>query len=176
MNKCNYCVNKSQCNKCDKWKDKFIPSEEVKQYFRHGYVGTRGISGYTYDFDNTNESLVTTHKIHIDGKYYCPYCGELMYSIQDKYTLSTIGYCCICQGARDEIEYEQKKKELEKKYEEELCTLQKEYSDKLKFCSDKLFDIKQKLERNRFEFFSHNHNHFCTLNGKPYTNIEQIVR
>lgn len=177
MSKCNYCINKEQCNECDKkWKDKFIPSEEVKQYFSCGYVGVRGINGRVYRFDTTNESLVPTHKILIDGDYYCPYCGESMYPIQDKYTLEVIGHCCICQGAKDEIEYEQKKKELDKKHEKELYELRKEYSDKLAFCSEKLFEIKQKLERKHFEFFSHDYNHFATLNGKPYTNIEQIVR
>ena len=175
--KCNYCINKKQCNECDKgWKDKFIPSEEVKHYFKRGYVGTMGINGRVYNFDTTNEFLVNTHSVYIDGKYYCPYCGEIMYPIQDKETLDTIGFCCICEGAKAEIEYEKEKKELEKKHKEELYSLENKYIDKLTFCSDKLFDIKQRLERKHFEFFSHNYNHFSTINGKPYNKIEDIIR
>lgn len=175
--KCNYCINKTQCNKCDKyWKDKFIPSEEVKKYFRYGYVGVRGLDGCIYNFDSTNEILVPTHSMYIEGKYYCPYCGERMYSIQSKDTLAIKGYCCICEGARNEIEYEKRKTELERKYEDELHSLNMEYKDKLTFCSDKLFEIKQRKERENFKFFSHDYTHFSTLNGKLYTDIKQIVR
>ena len=174
--RCNHCINKEQCNECDKgWKDKFIPSEEVKQYFNKSYVDVRGINGRVYSFNTTNESLVPTHSIQINGDRYCPYCGETMYPIQNNKTLSIIGYCCICQSARDEIEYEKKKKELEKKYDEELFNLRTEYRDKLTFCSDKLFEIKQRHDKKDFEFFKHNHDHFSTLNGKPYTTIEQII-
>lgn len=174
--KCNYCANKKQCNECDKsWKDKFIPLEEVKQYFNKSYVGIKGINGCQYFFDNTKESLVSTHSIQIGNKYYCPYCGETMYSIQDKQTLEVIGYCCICQGARDEIDYEIKKRELGEKYAKELDNLQNEYKDKLLFCSDKLFEIKQEQERKDFNFYSYECNHFSTLNGKVFTTIEQLI-
>lgn len=175
--KCNYCVNTEQCSTCDKtWKDKFIPSEEVKKYFNHGYVGVRGINGFTWDFDSTNESLKSTHFIIIGNTYYCPYCGDTMYPIQDGETLDIIGHCCICQGARDEIEYEKKAKELEEIHRKEIQNLRKEYEDKLTFCSEKLFDIKQQQEKDSFNFFSHEYNHFSTLNGKIYNEIEQLVR
>lgn len=175
--KCNFCVNKEQCAMCDKnWKDKFIPSDEVRKYFHKGYCGVRGINGCTWDFDTTNVSLKSTHFIRIGNTYYCPYCGEEMYSIQYKETFSIIGHCCICQGARDEIEYEKRKKELEEKHKNELNNLMKEYQSKLSFCSEKLFDIKQQQERNSFKFFTHEYNHFSTLNGKIYDEIEQIVR
>ena len=111
---CNYCTNKESCKSCDKaWKDMFIPSEEVKDYFQKSYNGVRGINGYAYHFDTTNDSLVPTHHIIINGDYFCPYCGGEMYSIQDKDTFAVIGHCCICAGARAEIEYERKKKDLE---------------------------------------------------------------
>ena len=33
--RCNYCENKKHCDICDDMrKDKFIPTEEVKQYFK----------------------------------------------------------------------------------------------------------------------------------------------
>ena len=75
--KCNHCINKEQCNECDKeWKDKFIPTKDVEHYFEKGYVGIRGIDGYTYGFNTTNTLLIPTHSICINGGYYCPYCGE----------------------------------------------------------------------------------------------------
>ena len=52
-----------------------------------------------------------------------------MYPIQDKETLTVMGYCCICQGARDEIEYEKKKKELENRHREVLGSLKNEYKE-----------------------------------------------
>ena len=174
--KCNYCINKKQCNECHKdWKDKFIPSKEVKNYFKYVYVGVRGMNGFIYQFDNTNESLIPTHHILIGNNYYCPYCGESMYSIQDRETLTPLGYCCICQGARDEIIYEKEKKELENKYKDELNALKMKYKEKLSFCSDKLFEIKQKQERERFDFFHNKYTHFSTINGKTCSTINQIA-
>ena len=165
---CNYCINKSECNECDKWLNKFIPSDEVKKYFNYSFC-----SGY--HINTTNESLVSTHSIIIDNTYYCPYCGECMFSIQEKKTLIVIGHFCICQGARDELEYETKREELEKKHEKELYELECEYRDRLSFCSDKLLKIKQEKEKRRFDFFSHDYNHFSTLNGKSYTRVEEII-
>lgn len=174
--RCNYCTNKSECETCDKgWKDKFIPSDEVKQYFSRVYVGVGGIDGRVYTFNNTSEMLVPTHSILIDGDYYCPYCGKPMFCIQEKETLIIIGHCCICQGARDEIEYENKKRELEKKHKEELYSLQDEYKDKLTFCDKKLFETKQRIEKKHFDFFSPSHNHFCTLNDEKLYKIEQLI-
>ena len=175
--KCKYCLNKEQCSKCDAgWKDKFIPSEEVKGYFRYSYVGVGGLNGWTYDFDTTSESLIPTHSVLIGYDHYCPYCGEKMYSIQDKATLGVIGYCCICDGARKEIEYEKRKKELEDKHKKELNDLKNEYIDRLQFCSNKLLEIKQQEEQRRFDFFRYDYNHFSTLNGEKLTTIGQIVR
>lgn len=175
--KCNYCINKEQCSNCDKsWKDKFVPSDEIKMYFNRRYCGVRGINGYTWDFNTTNISLKATHFIRIGNTYYCPYCGEVMYPIQENETLVVIGHCCICQGARDEIQYEEKKNELEAKHKEEIQNLMKEYKDKLSFCSEKLFDIKQQQEKESFQFFSHEYNHFSTLNGNLYNEIEQMTQ
>lgn len=178
MSKCNYCVNKSQCDECRKdWKDKFIPSADVKQYFRYSYVGrTCGFDGWKYVFDNLNQNLVNTHSIVIEGKHYCPYCGESMYCIQDKEILAVVGYCCICDGARSEIEYEKEKAELERKHEIEMSELRCKYSYKLKFDSKKLLEIKQEMERKHLNFFRHDDCHFTTLNGKPIEHIDDIVR
>ncbi len=177
MSKCNYCVNKSQCDECRKdWKDKFIPSEEVRHYFVRAYVGSMGTCGYIYTFENCKKDLIPTHSVVIDGTHYCPYCGDTMYHIQDKDTLATIGYCCICEGARSEIEYEKEKKELERKHEKEMFELRCKYSYKLKFDSKKLLEIKQEMERKYLNFFRHDDCHFTTLNGKPIKHINDIVR
>lgn len=183
IGKCNYCINESACSECNKkrWLDKFIPSDNVKKYFKYSYNGVMGLGGkYTWDFDTTNPDLIETHSVTIDGKYYCPYCCEPMFSIQadiKKYNdYSITGHCCICDGARSEIEYEIEKDKLEKKHITECSELQEKYRESLKFDSEKLFEIKQANERKDFEFSSHGYTHFSTLNGSRYSDINEIVR
>lgn len=148
--RCNHCINKSQCSECDKgWKDKFIPSEEVKHYFRRYYVGVRGINGSEYSWVPDNPDLVPTHSITIGITHHCAYCGEDMFPIQGFLAkginnYATTGWCCICQGARDEIEYEIKKEELTQKHKQEEQNLKNSYREKLKFCTEKLIDIQLK--------------------------------
>lgn len=177
MNKCNYCVNTGACEKCDKnWRDMFVPSDEVKRFFHKGYVGVRGMNGYTYDFDTTSTSLIPTHSIRIGNTNYCPYCGDAMFNIQDKETLVVTGYCCICKGAMAEIEYENAKKALEEEYERNLSLLQDKYREALTFDAKKLVEAKHKADNERIEFFgADRYNHFGTLNGKSYTEIDQIL-
>jgi len=173
---CNYCENKSACAKCNKvWNDQFIPAQRVRKYFAHNYVGVRGVHGYVWSFDTTNEELVPTHSIRIGNEYYCPYCGSRMYLIQDKITFSVTGYCCICEGAEAELKYEAEKEELLKKQEMELRALKESYKEKLTFCSEKLFQIKQEQEKKRFYGCYHNYNHFDTLNGRAYKEIESMI-
>lgn len=177
MKECNFCVNKSNCATCtDKrgWRGtEFIPVEEVRKYFERVYLSV-GRTDFMYRFNNTNPNLVNTHYIYIDGHYYCPYCGEQMYCIQEKESFVTIGHCCICEGARAEVEYEIEKRELERKHEKEMLELQSKYGDKLSFDTDKLLEIKQKIERKNVEDFYCNH--FYTINGKKITDINQIIR
>lgn len=177
--KCNHCINKAQCAECDKdWKDKFIPSNEVKQFFSFSYVGVKGIDGCVYRWDSTNESLIPTHHMLIDGHYYCPYCGEMMLPIQGliktRGNYLTTGYCCICQGARDEIEYEQKRAELEEKHRQELYDLENAYHERLQFCTEKLIDI-QVQAINKSKSHMRDYSHISTLNDKKYHDIKQIL-
>lgn len=177
--KCDYCINKTQCAECDKQcRDKFIPSDEVKKYFKRYYVGVHGVDGHAYHFDNLSENLVPTHIMWIGNTPYCPYCGHKMLAIQDDmvHHFRVIGYTCICQGARNEIEYEAKLKELKEKHEQEISELNREYNNKLVFCTDKLLEIKHAEEKRSLEFFGTKHGHMSTLNGEKYTDIEQIVR
>lgn len=173
MNKCNYCINKKACNDCDiGWHDKFIPNNKVRKYFNMGYNGVRGINGYMWEFDTTSEHLISTHAISIYGSVYCPYCGEKMECIQDPSTLETIGYCCICEGALAELEYERKLAELKKAYELDCTNLRAEYSDKLSFDTDKLLSIKHKIERERPRWGL---SHFTTIIGKDICDINEMM-
>ena len=152
-NLCNYCTNKTQCSECNR-ADKFIPTEEIKHYFQRYYVGCRGIDGYQYMWNSTNKELMPTQHIEIDNDEYCPYCGETMFPIQsflakgiDNYTVT--GTCCICQGARDELEYTQKQSERQRKHKQEQYELEQIYAKKLTYCTEKLLNIKQKKEREK---------------------------
>lgn len=172
MNECNYCINKEACSSCDiTWHDKFIPNDDVRKYFIWGYNGVRGINGHTWYFDTTNKDLVQTHTIRIHNSIYCPYCGERMLPIQDATTLDTIGLCCICEGARAELEYERELEELKEAYEMDYAHLMDRYSEKLAFNTDKLLSIKHKIELER----PHRKlNHFSTLNGKEIHDIDDM--
>lgn len=181
--KCSYCINKKECKECKKngWFDKFIPYEDVKEYFINGYNGVRGYDGkHTWDFNNTNPKLLETHFILIKNKHYCPYCGEEMFPIQKEVLefndYSITGYCCICKGARTEIKYEKEKKELEERYKKKLESLDEKYNKRLKFNSEKLFKIKQQKEKESFESYSNKYCHFSTLNGDKINDIKQIIR
>lgn len=166
---CNHCINKEQCSTCDKsWLDKFVPNHDVEKYFK--YFG-RG----EYRFDTTNKDLIKTHSMRIGCYYYCPYCGEIMQVIQDPSTYEVIGHCCICEGARSEIEYEEHVEALKKKHEAELRELRLQYRDKLTFCVDKLLEIKHKHEKEMVNFHGNNYSHFSTLNGKQYYTMDRIV-
>ena len=152
--KCNHCINKEYCDTCDSvWKDKFIPSDEVEKYFKRSRSHrNEGVDGYTYYIDNTSEKLIPTKSVHIHGGHYCPYCGELMFVIQKETTLKQVGYFCICEGARAEIEYKNEKRLLDSKHEEESRELKRKYRGKLAYNSSKLLEIKQREERRSFEF------------------------
>lgn len=172
-NFCNNCINKEMCCQCGKYKDKFIPNEAVKPYFQKVYIGTEGINGYIWRFDTTNPSLYETRSISICGQLYCPYCGEKMHCIQDKDTLFVIGYCCFCEGAREEIAYKKEIKVLEEKHKLELLELKNKYKEKLKYSIPKLVEIKTNIEKK--ELKNSNYSYFSTINGKNITNISQLL-
>lgn len=174
---CRYCTNgPDACHKCDKhWRDMFIPSEDVKKYFRYGYNGVRGIRGHTYDFDTTSPDLKPTRHVIIDGARYCPYCGEQMYCIQDMDTLAVTGHCCICEGARAQLAYDEEEKALRAKHEAELLSLRNRYREDLEYDTEKLFAIKLEKEKARLARHTRHADYFATLNGEPYTDIEQLL-
>lgn len=171
MSKCNYCSNKGvTCDTC-KNENCFVPIDEVKEYFYYNPYNNPIYSKYSYN--STSDKLVRTHHMRINHQYYCPYCGDVMYPIQDRISLVVYGYCCMCIGARAEIEYEKKMKELRKKHEKEIHDLQSEYVDRLSFCTDKLAEIKTENDKKRIE--DSECTHFRTLNGEKYTDINQLL-
>lgn len=171
MSKCNYCANKNaHCTTCTN-ECNFVPIEEVKEFFLYNPYNNPMFSKYMYD--STNNNLIKTHSIKINNEYYCPYCSDKMYPIQDKYSLKTYGYCCVCEGARAEIEFEKRLKDLKKKHEDEINELQSEYIDKLTFCTNKLIEIK--VEKDKKSVVNKELTHFCTLNGEKYTDINQLI-
>lgn len=180
---CNHCINKAQCSECDKSrKEKFVPSEEVKHYFERYYVGVYGIDGRVYSWNSTNPNLIPTTDIDVDGYgHYCPYCGEKMFPIQgylargiDDY--STTGYCCICQGARDELEYKRKRIELEQKHAKELRNLEDQYRGKLTYCTDKLIEMRLSKIKKELASNPRTYSYFATLNGEKYNSVEQFIK
>ena len=161
-NKCDVCTNNFFCKECKEgWKDKFIPNDEVKQFFEFCYAGTIGINGYVWSWNSTNSDLKPTHRLDIYGKNICPYCGEEMYPIQNK-NLDIIGHCCLCKGARAELEYEDKKRDMQHRHQVELRELQNEYKESLQFCSEKLLQFKQQEEQRIVNFLDKVYNHFNT--------------
>lgn len=94
----------------------------------------------------------------------------MMY-IQDPLTLGVTGHCCICEGARAEIEYEKKLSDLKKAYETDCANLRSEYSNKLSFNTDRLIRIKHRIELGRS---CRDLTHFNTINGKEIHDIYEM--
>lgn len=179
---CGFCINQESCSDCKAkgWMDKFIPREDVRKYFKNGYNGVRGYDGkHTWDFDTRNPDLKSTHSVVIDNKFYCPYCGNIMFSIQGRIIeyndYSVTGHFCICNGAQEELQYEKEKSELQKKHKKELYDLNNRYKEALRFDSEKLFNIKQYFEKKNFEFSHYNHTHFTKKDEDNITILEEII-
>lgn len=170
-----YCDNKKSCDDCDStWKDKFIPNESVNRFFIKAYVGRGGINGRSYSFNTTDEKIQPTKSVVIDGRHYCPYCAVTMFNLQDKSTLEVIGHRCLCEGAMAEIEHSEKLNELKLKHNQEYMALNNQFKDKLAVDINKLFEIKQTAEKNRFNFFNKNTN-LTSYRMGDVTELENII-
>lgn len=184
---CSFCklANMDTCKLC-KQNKRFISNDDVKDYFRIIYTGTSDDYPYEYRLDNTNPMLKSTQHIRIRNRfgtyfYYCPYCGENMHLIQKPKTLEHVGYYCICEGARAELEYNEKRTELENKHKEELRQLESEYKERLTFDIKSLCDAKMNEEQKRIDYLYNNctgfsnTNHFSKNGNKPYEDIEELL-
>lgn len=179
MKKCKSCVNKERCqesgNLCTPHTSQFVPDDNSRQFFSRWWVGN---DKYEYHFDTKNPHWNHTHSISIDGINYCPYCGDVMYFLE---TDDKKGYCCICDGARAEIEYERELDSMLKRHKYELTNLKKEWSEKLVFDVKKLFEIKQRNEKEKFDRRNSMRrspwvpNHVMTLNDRPLKSIEDML-
>lgn len=112
-----------------------------------------------------NISSVIDKMIRLTAKLTECYASDIIYDIDN-----------LKDAVENGIEYEAKLKELKEKHEQEISELNREYSNKLVFCTDKLLEIKHAEEKRSLEFFGTKHGHMSTLNGEKYTDIEQIVR
>ena len=179
MKQCKSCVNKEKCKKngnlCTPHESQFVPDDNSRQFFSRWWVGN---DKYEYHFDMKNPHWNFTHSISIDGINYCPYCGDVMYVLEID---GKRGVCCICDGARAEIEYERELNAMLAKHKYELAKLQKEWSEKLVFDVKKLFEIKQRNEKEKFDRRNSIRrspcvpSHVMTLNNRSLESIEDIL-
>lgn len=121
----------------------FKPIDEVKKFFKRGYIGN---NKYAYIFDPTHKDLVPTKEFVIGSYHICPYCGNMMFCIQDPITLKEIGYTCFCEGAKAEREYIKARYELQIKHGNEVVDLKKQFKDKLTFDVKTLISIHRELQ------------------------------
>lgn len=104
--------------------------ERAYPFFHRVY----GRDGYVCEYSPTSGAK-PTKVLSFEGFYhkYCAYCGRKALPIQGEYEKGRgfftgyydIGHCCVCKGAMDEVEHNQKLIELKKRHEEELINLEK---------------------------------------------------
>lgn len=171
MNLCRICDNNGvKCKECDSYKNKFEPKNEYYKFFSRSSNGTEE----TYHFNTTDEDLRITTSV---SGGICPYCGESMFYVQDRETLRTLGRTCLCDGAMAELEYLDKMRELKKKHQDDLIKLQNEYSDRLQYNKEKLFDIMINRLKKDFEWHKDSKVGFTTtINGEKLNTIEDICK
>lgn len=156
---CNCCVNRDtdKCENCYQTNTRritrhanFSPNPQVRNYFHLVWTGQ---TLQEYMWNSTCDAPITK-SVRIHNEHYCPYCANSMFPIQDSDTLRVTGYTCFCEGALAEVEYEQEKKKLLQKHEQELDELKEEYRSKLIAKLNTLFNIKQEADKKSFEFFN----------------------
>lgn len=157
---CNCCVNRDtdKCSNCYQTNSRnwtkhvnFCPKAQFAKYFHHAWIG---MNDQEYMWNSTNCDRPATQSVIVHNKYYCPYCSNSMFPIQDSGSLSVTGYTCFCEGASAQLEYDQEKETMLKKHEQELIALKSKYKSKMAVDLHSLFDIKQKEDRRSFEFFN----------------------
>jgi hypothetical protein len=182
---CNICArqNSSFCENCLKNDENlnFRPREHFKYMFTYSSCWkNKGETAYFWN--TTNDTAIETRTVTIGSDEYCPYCGRKALSLQraiktfDNYSIT--GYCCLCEGALAEIEYRKKEQELLVRYEKERSDLRKEWSSKLSFNMDKLFEIQEEKRRQKFNNYTKDfsNNYFTTINDEIPTDIESILK
>ena len=164
MKRCEFCINKENCANCDKYGSRFIPNNRVRKYFVNRGEWLTHIE-CAWRWNSTNSELEPTSFERIMYDKYCPYCGELMFVIQDKYSLEETGCCCICEGAENELKYKEERKALLEEHEKKMTELENKYKELLKYDSKKLFEKKQELEKKYFELSNPDYGYFQNNDG-----------
>lgn len=156
---CNCCKNKdvqdgALCKQClqddGKWTRRvnFEPLREVREFFHYGWCN---MNDHDYYWNSTHENLVPTKAVQIGNNHYCPYCACTMFPIQNK-NFDVTGYRCFCDGANAELEWKAEDKALREKHEQELIQIRQKYIGRVKSNLPALFEIKQRKEKESFDF------------------------
>jgi len=176
-NLCIFCVNQKECKSC-KDEDKLIPNDNIISYFKMSHDYVDGTVVYEYYYDSLNSNLKSTKSVIMNDTERCPYCGNIKLTIQSKEDIyTTIGSCCLCEGAINEIKYNEDLKKLNDEYNNNKNDLLNKYKDLLKYDLQTLFEIKQRVELKRFNFFNKDstYNTLNTFGGKDSMKIEDIL-
>lgn len=180
---CNICERKNSiyCNECLK-NDETLNFRPLREHSEKFYYSSSWNSPgkNCFSWNTTNESAVETRVVYIGNTAYCPYCGNKALALQrnikrfNDYEIS--GYCCLCDGALAESEYESLKAALIAEHEKELEGLKREWLPKLKYDADKLFQIEQTRRTNRFNSNKdYGCSYFSTINGKTPDTIDKLL-
>ena len=175
---CNICIKRNTlaCKDCLQKGENlnFVPHSEFRPMFDYHSSWHNGNTNI-YSFNCNNTKSVQTRVIEIDGDMYCPYCGNkalVLYSDHFDYG-GLRGYCCLCDQALAEIEFQKELNRLNDEHEKKLYELQLAWKDKLKYNSRKLFDIQQRNREERFKTVD-DVSYFTTINGKTPETIERL--
>lgn len=98
------------------------------KHFQIAYVGRSSegnVNGYSQSWDSMSGASPTS--VFNVGKasyiYHCAYCGKRAFPIQNPDNYDTVGYCCVCKDAMDELEYLDSYHALVNKQADELHAL-----------------------------------------------------
>lgn len=146
MDFCSLCLNEGLdfCNQCEQF-DLFSPKSAMKKFFRPKQTDD---SRKCCRWEPDETSIEQTTTIKIGSSYYCPYCGEYAFVVTDRAAENpykkneVVGRCCLCNGARAELEYKKKRVLLLGMHERQLQLLVQQYEEDLRFHTEDLLAIR----------------------------------
>ena len=178
---CNCCRNRNNqqgdlCSNCcvndGKWSrmQNFEPTNETRKYFSRGWISDKD---HDYFWNSTHKDLQPTKAIEISNSHYCPYCVSRMFPIQNN-NLDVIGYTCLCDGAIAELEWKAEDKALRERHEKEIYELKEKYVSRVQSNLEALFELKQKKEKESFDFHHWNRTLF-QMDSKNIIDVEDLI-
>jgi len=122
--------------------------KRAEKFFNEAYIGTSenarkngaNEQGYCINWNSSHEDLIPTSSFRIDSDYYCVYCANKMYPIQDglrrrgfgeypsHQDYEVTGHACVCKHAMNEIEMNRKLNELKEQCQENCNEIMKKYN------------------------------------------------